>query len=361
MPTIDELTQHVPLAPHTTLRLGGAARWFCTARSTDALIRALSWARERGVPVTILGGGSNVIVPDEGLDALVIKIGIAGVAIEDAATGGAALVTVGAGEPWDPLVETTVQRGLQGLECLSGIPGFAGATPIQNVGAYGQEVADTIVAVHAIDRATLEPVRFTAAECEFEYRMSRFKGRDRERYVITEVVFRLCTGSPPALRYPELRRAVEGRPEYPSLGPADALQAVRETVIALRRRKSMVVDPADPNSRSVGSFFMNPVLDDEAVSELRRRWAELGDGSDIPLFPAGEGRTKASAAWLVERSGYPRGFERGGVGISPNHALALVNFGGTAAALLDLAAEIRAAVEERFGVRLEREPVLLGA
>ena len=191
--------------------------------------------------------------------------------------------------------------------------------------------------------------------------MSRFKGPDRGRYIITHVVFRLRAGAPPALRYPELRRAVEASDGYDSLDRAAALQAVRDTVLGLRRRKSMVIDPADPNTRSVGSFFMNPVLDDAAVALLRRKWEEMGGTGDIPLFPAPEGRTKVSAAWLVERAGFPRGTQRHGVGVSRNHSLALVNLGGTTAALLDLATEIGAAVEDRFGVTLEREPVVLGA
>jgi UDP-N-acetylmuramate dehydrogenase len=222
-------------------------------------------------------------------------------------------------------------------------------------------VVDTIIAVHALDRATLAPVEFAAAECAFGYRTSRFKAADRDRFIVTEVTFRLRIHAPPALRYPELRRAVEALPGYSSLPQGDALRAVRAAVLALRRRKSMVVDAADPNSRSVGSFFMNPVLDAAAVERLRRRWSTSAGSGDIPVFPAGEGRTKVSAAWLVEQAGFPRGTRRGGVGVSPNHALALVSLGGTSAELLALALEIRTAVEARFGVVLEREPVVLGA
>jgi UDP-N-acetylmuramate dehydrogenase len=254
-----------------------------------------------------------------------------------------------------------VAKGLQGLECLSGIPGCAGATPIQNVGAYGQEVADTIVTVQALDRRTLEPVEFDAAECRFGYRTSRFKATaDRDRYIITRVAYRLRTAGAPALRYPELRRAVEASPDFASLTPTAALQAVRTTVLALRRGKSMVIDPADPESRSVGSFFMNPVLDDLAMQRVRGRWAASGGAGEVPFFPAGDGRAKVPAAWLVEQAGFPRGTERAGVGVSRNHALALVNRGGTTHALLALAAEITEAVEARFGIALEREPVYLG-
>ncbi len=353
--------EHVPLAPHTTLGLGGPARWFWAVTSGQMLIEALRWARDAAVPLSVLGGGSNVIVPDEGVDGLVVQVALPGVSIESAAADGTVLVRAGAGESWDALVSAVVAAGLQGLECLSGIPGYAGATPIQNVGAYGQEVADTITTVEAIDRATLAPVGFAAAECSFGYRASRFKAADRDRFIVTEVTFRLQVQAPPALRYPELRRAVEALPDYSSLAPADALGAVRAAVLALRRRKSMVVDAADPNSRSVGSFFMNPVLDDAAVERLRRRWTASGGSGDIPVFPAAGGWTKVSAAWLVEQAGFPRGTRRGGVGVSPNHALALVNLGGTSAELLALALEIRTAVETRFGVALEREPVVLGA
>jgi UDP-N-acetylmuramate dehydrogenase len=352
--------EHVPLAPHTTLGLGGPARWFWAVTSGEMLIEALRWAGDAAVPLWVLGGGSNVIVPDQGLDGLVVKMALPGVRIDPAAADGTVLVHVGAGESWDALVSAVVAAGLQGLECLSGIPGYAGATPIQNVGAYGQEVADTIIAVHGVDRATLAPVGFAAAECAFGYRASRFKAADRDRFIVTEVTFRLRIHGPPALRYPELRRAVEALPGYSSLPQADALHAVRAAVLALRRRKSMVVDAADPNSRSVGSFFMNPVLDDAAVERLRRRWCTSADSGDIPVFPAGGGRTKVSAAWLVEQAGFPRGTRRRGVGVSPNHALALVNLGGTSAELLALALEIRTAVEARFGVVLEREPVVLG-
>jgi UDP-N-acetylmuramate dehydrogenase len=353
--------EYVRLASHTTLGLGGPARWFWAVTTGPMLIEALRWARDTAAPLSVLGGGSNVIVPDEGLDGLVVKVALPGVRIEPAAADGTALVHVGAGESWDALVSAVVAEGLQGLECLSGIPGYAGATPIQNVGAYGQEVADTITTLLAVDRATLAPVEFAAAECGFGYRASRFKGADRDRFIITEVTFRLRVHAPPALRYPELRRAVEAIPDYSSLAPAAALGAVRAAVLTLRRRKSMVVDAADPNTRSVGSFFMNPVLDDPAVERLRQRWSKSAGSDDIPLFPAGPGSTKVSAAWLVEQTGFPRGTRRGGVGVSPNHALALVNLGGTSAELLALALEIRTAVEARFGVTLEREPVVLGA
>ena len=358
--TFEYPLEHVSLAPLTTLGLGGPARWFWPVASEPELIEALRWARERNVPVWVLGGGSNVIVPDAGIDGLVVQVGLRGVTIERETGDGTVLVRVAAGEPWDPFVAARVDEGLQGIECLAGIPGYTGATPIQNVGAYGQEVADTIVTVRALDRRTLEPIELAAAECGFGYRTSRFKGADRDRYVVTEVVLRLRPGAPPALRYPELRRAVEALPGFAALTPAAALQATREVVLSLRRRKSMVIDPADSETRSAGSFFTNPVLDDLALRRLRDRWAALGGAGEVPTFPEGPGRTKVPAAWLVQQAGFERGTDRGRVGVSRSHALALVNRGGTADELLALADEIVDAVATRFGVTLEREPVLFG-
>ncbi len=348
--------ERVPLAPYTTLRLGGAARYFMEARSEGELRDALAWAAQQRLPVWILGGGSNLIVPDAGLPGLVIRIAIAGV--EFALAGSETILRAGAGVDWDEVVRQAVERGLAGIECLSGIPGLAGATPIQNVGAYGQEVADTLVSVTCLDRATLEPVEFGAAECDFGYRQSRFKGRDRDRFVVTGVTFRLGERRPEP-RYPELRRAVESSPGYAALPDARAVEAVRETVLGLRRRKSMVLDPEDPNTRSVGSFFTNPVLSGDQLERLVERCRGLEGGAVIPTFPAEDGRLKVPAAWLVEQAGFRRGYRRGGAGISTRHALALVNLGGSTAELLALAAEIEQGVAERFGVRLEREPVEL--
>ena len=350
------LREAVPLAPLTTLRLGGAARWYLHCSTAEAVREGLGWARGSGVRTVILGGGSNVVVPDEGLDALVLHVALDPLAFLP--VGGKVEVRAGAGVVWEDLVRESVARGLAGVECLSGIPGTVGGTPIQNVGAYGQEVSETIASVRAIDRASLAVAEFSGQECGFAYRASRFKGADRDRFVVTEVRFQLDPNGAPALRYPELARAVAARGGIESLPPAQALGRVRETVLELRRSKSMVLDDSDPNTRSAGSFFLNPVLSAERFADLERRWREAGRDGAIPTFPA-DGGIKVPAAWLVEQAGFTRGHRRGGAMVSTRHSLALVNAGGTTRDLLGLAGEIQGAVEQRFGVRLEREPVVL--
>jgi len=329
----------VPLAPLTTLRLGGAAERLVEARSEAELVAAV---RER--PALILAGGSNVVIADAGVPGTVVHVATRGIARDDG------LVVVQAGEPWDAFVARCVGAGLQGVECLSGIPGSSGATPIQNVGAYGQDVSETIAWVRVHDRARDATLTLTAAECGFEYRRSIFKHDDRR--VVLAVAFRLREQplSGP-LRYAELARAL-GVP----VGGAAPLADVRAAVLALRARKGMVVDAGDPDSVSAGSFFTNPILGAEAFAAL----CELA-GERPPAFPEPDGRIKTSAAWLIERSGFARGHIEGRVGISAKHALALVNRGGaTTAELMALASRIAAAVRERFAVELAPEPVLVG-
>ncbi len=352
------IQRNVPLAPLTTLSLGGAADEFASCTTIDDLRQAVRSTVVRMVPLHVLGGGSNVIVPDEGVSGLVAHIALRGVRMTD--DGDGVLVEAAAGEPWDELVLRTISEGLGGVECLSGIPGLTGATPIQNVGAYGQEVSDTIVRVTALDRGSLEEVTFSGSACGFRYRQSRFKGADADRYIVTSVTFRLRKNAAPAIRYAELRRYLdeEGlRGDAPPGRPG--LEAVRAAVLSLRRRKSMVIDPEDANTRSAGSFFMNPVLTPPALQDLQQRWTSAGGKDPLPVFTSDEG-TKVPAAWLVEHAGFPKGFRRGGAGISSHHALALINCGGTTRDLLDLAAEIQSAVAAQFGLKLEREPVILG-
>jgi UDP-N-acetylmuramate dehydrogenase len=359
-----EIVHEAPLAPLTTLELGGPARHLVVAGDDATIIEALRWAADRQLPVMVLGGGSNLVIADAGFPGLVIRIATRGLTFDRAAAGGAgdhALVQVAAGEPWDGVVAETVRRGLAGLECLSGIPGLAGATPIQNVGAYGQEVAESIRAVQVVDRRTLVVHEMAPADCAFGYRDSTFKHHP-DRWLVLGVTFALRRDGIPVVRYPELDRALAAR------GAARATLAdVRDTVLSLRRAKSMVIDaddPGAPNRRSVGSFFTNPIVSSSESDRLVERLVAGGvvaDAAAVPRFPAGADRVKLSAAWLIERAGFGKGFRDGAVGISSRHALALVHHGGgTTAALLALADRVQGGVEQRFGVRLVREPVVVG-
>jgi UDP-N-acetylmuramate dehydrogenase len=348
----------VALGPLTTLELGGPARWLLEAADEATAVSAVRWADEQGVPLLVLGGGSNVVVADAGFPGLVLRLATRGRRFA-AATGDRVLVDAAAGEPWDDLVSDAVARGLAGLECLAGIPGLAGATPIQNVGAYGQEVADTVHEVRAVDRASGAEVTLAPEECEFSYRDSVFKRRPH-RYLVLGVTFALTPGGPPTVRYRELAQALAARG-----GAAPDLAGTAATVRALRRTKSMLLDPDDPNRRSVGSFFMNPVLTAaDAAAVIGRAVAAgiVGSPEEVPRFPAGPDRVKLAAGWLIEHAGLAKGLRRGAVGISSRHALALVHHGGGSTAdLLALAREVRATVAARFGVALQPEPVLVGS
>jgi UDP-N-acetylmuramate dehydrogenase len=340
--------QVAPLAVLTTLRLGGPARRLVTAATADEIAQSVRESGERGEPTLVLGGGSNVVIADAGFAGTVVLVRSRGVRVVEQ-DGGAVTVRVAAGEPWDEVVVAAVEAGWSGLECLSGIPGAAGATPIQNVGAYGQEVAETITAVRVLDRLTGQQEWLPPARCRFAYRTSVFKRSDR--WVVLAVEFRLRRNHRSApIRYAELAQAL-GVP----LGATVPLPAVRAAVLELRAGKGMVLDPADPDTYSAGSFFTNPVLDGPAVAALRR-----SAGADPPGWPAPSGRVKVSAAWLIERAGFRKGYQGRGVAISSKHTLALTNRGsGTTAALLELAAEIRDGVRGRFGVTLCPEPDLV--
>jgi UDP-N-acetylmuramate dehydrogenase len=338
-----DVAHDVALAPKTTLGVGGAARRLARVCSLADLHEALALAG--GDRTLILGGGSNLVVGDAGWPGLVIEMAIPGVTVR--ADG---VVTAGAGVVWDDFVSEMVEARLVGVECLGGIPGRVGATPMQNVGAYGQEVADTITCVRALDRETGAVVALEPAACGFAYRTSAFKGS--ERWIIVEVEFRFARGdSSAAIKYPELARA---------LGIADGdrapLAEVHRTVIELRRGKGMVVDPGDPESRSAGSFFTNPIVDAATVAALEARLP----GVAFPRFAAPAGMTKLAAAWLIERAGFAKGYTVGRVGISRKHAVALVNRGGaTAGELLALAGEIQRGVREKLGIELVPEPVIV--
>lgn len=344
-----------PLSERTTLGVGGPPRAFVRAHDESELIAALDACVRGGDPYFVLGGGSNVVAADEGFGGTVIAVESRGLELHRGPDG-TVLVEAAAGEPWDALVARCVGEGLAGLECLSGIPGLVGATPIQNVGAYGQEVADVIERVRAYDPTSGRVDELSAEACGFAYRDSAFKREGSGRRVVLSVAFRLRPGPPERPRYAELARALGGDP--PELG------RVRDTVIALRRSKSMVVDPADPDSRSAGSFFTNPILEASALAGLRSRLeaaSALAPGEALPSFEAGPGRIKVPAAWLIERAGVKKGDRFGGAAISRAHALALVNREGASAAdIVGLARQVRERVYGLCGVLLEPEPVFVG-
>ncbi|MPZ28549.1 MAG: UDP-N-acetylmuramate dehydrogenase [Micromonosporaceae bacterium] len=345
----DRRCQLAPLAGLTTLRLGGPARRLVTAASADEIVQSVRESTASGEPTLVLGGGSNVVIADPGFAGTAILLRSRGLrVVEQDAT--AVTIRVAAGEPWDEVVAGAVAAGWSGLECLSGIPGAAGATPIQNVGAYGQAVAQTITAVRVLDRVTGAVSWLPPEQCRFGYRTSVFKRSDR--WVVLEVQFRLPRSPRSApIRYAELAGALAVR-----MGDTAPLPVVREAVIALRAGKGMLLDPADPDTYSVGSFFTNPVLAPAAAATL------VADGAapPPPSWPEPGGLVKVSAAWLIEQAGFPKGYAGLGVAISSKHTLALTNRGtGTTAALLALAGEIRDGVRARFGVTLHAEPVLV--
>ncbi|MGZ5416449.1 MAG: UDP-N-acetylmuramate dehydrogenase [Nocardioides sp.] len=334
------------LADLTTLRLGGPARTLVEAATSDELVAAVRTADEVAEPLLLVAGGSNLVVADGGFDGTVVRIATRGVTVEQDACSGAT-VTVAAGEVWDDLVAQAVERGWVGIEALSGIPGSVGATPVQNVGAYGQEVAETIASVRCWDRAEKAVRTIAAADCGFGYRTSRFK-REPERYVVLEVTFQVRLGDLGApVKYAELARTLGVEPT----GRA-SLARVREAVLGLRRGKGMVLDPADHDTWSAGSFFTNPVLPAADAARLPE---------DAPRWELPGGSFKTSAAWLIERAGFAKGHGNGRAGLSTKHTLALTNRGtATTADLLALAAEVQAGVLGTFGVWLENEPVLVG-
>jgi len=343
----------VPLAPFTTLGIGGPAPYYVEARTEDQVLAALEFAERRKLPVFVLGGGSNIVVADAGFPGLVIRIAMHGVQQTDPGR-----VVVAAGEDWDEFVQQCVEQGLAGVECLSGIPGTVGATPMQNVGAYGQEVSEAIDTVRALDRVSQRIIELRNEDCGFGYRTSFFSRDQPERFVILSVQFALHPKGESRIAYPDLRSWFAGARDRPGL--ADA----REAVLRIRERKSMLLRPGDPDARSAGSFFKNPSLtadSAEKLAETAKRMGLLRDADTLPRYAQPDNRVKISAAWLIEHAGYCKGMIRGNVGLSSRHSLALINRGGaTARELLEFAEEIRKAVRDTFGVDLVREPTLVG-
>jgi UDP-N-acetylmuramate dehydrogenase len=346
-----KIQENIRLAPYTTLQVGGNASYFAEPRDDNDVIEALRWAQARALPVFVLGGGSNLLVSDAGYHGLVLHISIDGIEVH--ADGDKRIYSVGAGIEWDGLVARAIENNCAGVECLSGIPGTVGGTPVQNVGAYGQDVSETIVRVCAVEAATLQPVEFDNAACGFSYRQSRFNGRDSGRYIVTRVDYALQLGGAPKIAYMDLKRNFK---HVPSSNGQPSLSEVRNTVLGIRRTKGMVLDESDADSRSAGSFFKNPI-----VSNAEYERVAVGSAVPVPHFEAGEGRVKLAAAWLIEQSGMSKGFVLGPAGISSKHTLALVNRGGaTAADVLLLKEFVQRRVHERFGVELHPEPVMLG-
>jgi UDP-N-acetylmuramate dehydrogenase len=350
------IKENQPLAPFTTFGIGGQARWFVEATSEDEVVEATAWARDRGLALFVLGGGSNLLVSDAGFDGLVLRVGLRGIQVD--ARAEAVTYHVAAGEEWDGFVERSVEDNCAGIECLAGIPGTVGGTPVQNVGAYGQEVASVIELVRAFDQEDRVFVEFSAGECGFGYRKSRFNSTDRGRFIVTQVDYRLTLGGAPTLKYADLQRAIaENLPEGGEPSLAEAAAAVRR----VRQSKGMLLVEGDADCRSAGSFFKNPIVDEDQYRRIA-----AGSDKDPPRFPAGarpedRGRMKVPAAWLIEQSGFTKGYSAGAAGISSRHTLALVNLGGASAAdVLALAEQIATAVEARFGLRLEMEPVMVG-
>lgn len=340
--------EQVPLAPYTTFGIGGPARWFAEATDEQQIAEAVRLAREKNAPLLVLGGGSNLLVADAGFDGVVLHVALKGIK----STGN--LFRASAGENWDSFVSLAIEKGFGGIECLAGIPGTVGGTPVQNVGAYGQEVSTTIVTVRVLDVKSLNYSELPAATCGFSYRKSIFNSTHRDRFIVTRVDYRLRPNAFPVLQYPDLKKyfgeRLKNGKNMPTL--AEAAAAVRE----IRLGKGMLLVEGDPDCRSAGSFFRNPVVGQAAYDGIVARAK-----GPVPQFPATAGMVKIPAAWLVEQSGFQKGYTMGAAGISSRHTLALINRGGaTAAEIAALRDLIVATVEKRFGIHLEPEPVWVG-
>ncbi|MFA5776326.1 MAG: UDP-N-acetylmuramate dehydrogenase [Patescibacteria group bacterium] len=342
-----EVQQNVLLAPYTTLKIGGLAKYFSVVKTEGELVEACDWAKKESQKIFILGGGSNVLVSDEGFKGLVVLVDIKGRSYRQENDRQEIMADIKAGELWDDLVLESVNKGYSGAECLSGIPGKVGASVVQNIGAYGQEVREIIEKVRFYDTRKQEFGEYSKEECGFEYRGSIFKGRSNR--IVTSVQFKLSANKEPCLRYKELmKKFSDSRP---------TLKQVREVVLELRKSKSMLIDPNDPNSISAGSFFNNPVVADDIFEKIKEKYP------DAPNWPQGNGSIKLSAGWLIEESGLPKGFiyKDGKVGLSQKHALAIINRGGARASDVYKFAEfIKKSVFDIFGVKLQPEVLFIG-
>jgi UDP-N-acetylmuramate dehydrogenase len=352
------LEEHdVPLAPFTTMRVGGPAARLVTAATTDELVDAVREVDDADEPLLLLSGGSNLVLPDAGFPGTVVRVATSGIEPLSADACGGAMVRVAAGEVWDEVVARAVSEGWAGIEALSGIPGLSGSTPVQNVGAYGQEVAQTIAQVRTWDRQEQRVRTFAGPDCHFTYRHSRFKGSSR--WVVLDVLFQFEVAdlSTP-IAYADLARGLDVE-----LGARVPLADTREAVLEQRRRRGMVLDPDDHDTWSCGSFFTNPILTRDEFEQLAERVAErVGfDGPTPPRWPEAHGRVKTSAAWLIDQAGFTKGHGLPGpAALSTKHTLAVTNRGrATAADVIALARQVRDGVAEAFGVRLVNEPILV--
>lgn len=350
MPIEDRLEENKPLAPFTTLGVGGPARWFLEAKTEAEIAEAAVWTRQSGVRLLVLGGGSNLVVADTGFHGLAMHVAMRGVSVDATEGSGERVYCVAAGENWDDLVQRSLDENCAGIECLTGIPGTVGGTPVQNVGAYGQEVSSSIERVRVFDLATHEWVELAGYECRFAYRRSRFNTEHRGRFIVTRVDYRLSLGGAPTLTYADLKQAFAS-------GTQPSLAEVAGAVRRIRQSKGMLLVEGDPDSRSAGSFFKNPTVSREHAAQI----AQSG-GKEPPQYPVRDSpKVKIPAAWLIEQAGFRKGYVMGAAGISSRHTLALINRGGaTAREIMALAESIREAVRTRFAISLDIEPVLIG-
>jgi len=348
-----KIQENIPLAPFTTFGVGGPARYLAEPGSETELREALDFATEKRLPLFVLGGGSNLVIADEGWPGLVLKIGLKG--IQRRSQSGETLFQVAAGENWDDFVAETVERNCAGIECLSGIPGTVGGTPVQNVGAYGQDVSQTITTVRVMEIATVKISELSNEQCGFAYRSSIFNTRERGRYIVLEVGYRLKRDGKPTIHYADLKKF------FPDAAAIPSLPQVRDAVRQIRQSKAMLLVPGDEDCRSAGSFFKNPLVNAGEAARIQALAQQRIPDKKLPQIRAKTGQVKLSAAWLVEQSGFHKGYSRGTVGISRKHSLAIVNRGGaTARDIVSLKREIQEKVLDVWGVRLQPEPVFIG-
>ena len=346
--------ENIPLAPLTTFQVGGPARYFVETHSEHEVSEAVAYAFARKLPLFVLGGGSNLIVSDDGWPGLVLKVSLAGVEFEGDLQK--MLFHAGAGENWDSLVALAVSKNCGGIECLSGIPGTVGGTPVQNVGAYGQEVSETITRVRALEITTGQVVDMSNSDCGFSYRSSIFNTARRDQYIVLEVSYRLHRNGGPKIEYADVKNffAAENVDK-------PTLQQVRDAVCSIRQSKAMLLVASDEDCRSAGSFFKNPIVSQAEADRIEALAQKRVPGKKLPRYPATDGQVKLAAAWLVEQSGFSKGYSLGPVGISRKHTLAIVNRGGaTAKHILALKEVIQKKVFDLWGVTLQPEPVFVG-